>query len=270
MITFAVMFAGLWLGFEAQGRVDRALGHPWQRPAFADYGSGIAIGSMIFGIIILIDLWIMARAQATRLETEAAQAWLSAIRAQLNPHFLFNALNTIASTVATDPRAAEETTLRLAELYRGILGSSQGMTHPLERELEICQAYLEVESARFTDRLRWRVDADPDAGRIEIPSLLIQPLIENALKHGIAPRASGGRIDVRVSRTDGFVEIAVEDDGIGFGSAPSRRGTGTGLSSCRSRLELTYGSRASFEVGPRDTGGTRARLRIPVQEEARA
>lgn len=259
---------GLWIGFRIAGNATRLLGNEWQPPTFSDYGVGLSIGSLFFCTIILLDLWSFAKIQAHQLENETLQAKLSALNAQMNPHLLFNALNTIAATIASHPEMAEDTTLKLSELYRGILTSSKRNTHSLATELEICRAYLGIESARFSDRLRWSIDLAPGLETVEIPTLLIQPLVENAIKHGISQLVAGGTVSISISQVDDYVQIGVEDDGIGFGNSRLKNGTGTGVSSCRSRLHLTYGERASFTMGPCIQGhGTRVQIRIPMERK---
>ena len=272
LASAAGMGPGMWLAFHLVDPIWARYFH--FRPEIhdlADYGVGFVIGGLILSIITLSDLWITARAEAEKLQTETLQAKLSALSAQLNPHLLFNALNTIASTIPSDPRAAEETTLKLSELYRGILTSSRRASHPLGEELELCRSYLGIEAARFGQRLRWSIDAPTELLPLEIPALLIQPLVENAVKHGISQKAEGGTIAVRVFREPPGLAIVVEDDGVGLGNSISKRGTGTGVSSCRARLELVYQGRASFEIAARADGpGTRVAIRIPEKMEVLA
>jgi signal transduction histidine kinase len=266
MIALASMFPGLLFAFWFADRFLQFFGKAPSFHRYSDYGTGWTLGAIIFIMLVVMDLWLQAKTRANELETESLQAKLSALSAQMNPHLLFNALNTIASAIPSDPRAAEEITLKLSELYRGVLASSKRTTHALSEELELCRAYLGIETARFGERLSWTIDAEPGVGKSEIPALLIQPLVENAIKHGISQRASGGNVRVRAFREAGFVQISVEDDGVGIGNSRSQKGTGTGVSSCRSRLELFYAGRASFEIGPGDQGaGTRVLIRVPAE-----
>lgn len=177
---------------------------------------------------------------------------------------LFNALNTIASLVHEDPDRAEETVVELAELYRGILRSSGAATHALSDEIRLCQAYLRVERARFGERLDVEVDVDArvDAGAVRVPVLLLQPLVENAVKHGISPRARGGKVAVRIARDGARILAAVEDDGVGLGASPAK-GAGRALANCHDRLRLAYGDAAALAIAPRARGGTRAELSFP-------
>jgi signal transduction histidine kinase len=266
MASASAMVPGLWFGFKLADAV--VLSNDPSRHSFSDYSSGLMIGALFLGIFSLADMWIAAQKHTSELENENLQAKLSALSAQMNPHLLFNALNTIASTIPSNPAAAEETTLKLSELYRGILASSKRASHPLSLELEICRAYLGIESSRFGDRLKWSIESDPALENLEVPTLLIQPLVENAIKHGISQHAQGGKVHLQISRQDGRVSIQVIDDGIGFGNSRSTQGTGTGVSSCKARLELLYRGKASFEIGTcHDGNGTRVQISFPEKME---
>ncbi|HEY8073368.1 MAG TPA: histidine kinase, partial [Labilithrix sp.] len=207
------------------------------------------------------------------LERANLEAQLAALTAEMNPHMLFNALNTIASLVHSDPDRAEQTVLELAEVYRGILRVSGAKTHTLAEELRLCEAYLRVERARFGDRLAIVLDVDAhalDRGP-DVPVLVVQPLVENAIKHGLSPRASGGTVSLRVRvRGEGdAVDVLVEDDGVGLGASPSK-GNGRALANCAERLRLAYGGEASLDVAANEGGGTRARLRLPAKKKKAA
>jgi two-component system LytT family sensor kinase len=203
-----------------------------------------------------------------RLEGQLAQAQLQALRLQLQPHFLFNTLNTIAALVSTDARAAERMVTRLSELLRQTLHSASEQEVPLSRELEMLSPYLEIQRLRFSDRLRVDIDVDPDVETALVPSLLLQPLIENAIRHGITPRAAGGRVQVRARREGDFVRIEVADDGIGFrawtGRSPRE---GVGLGTTRGRLRHLYGSTHHLALDAPPEGGFTVRLAIPHRTE---
>ena len=178
---------------------------------------------------------------------------------------LFNALNTIASLVHDNPALAEETVLELAELYRGILRTSGKSTHSLRDELRVCEAYLRVERARFGDRLAVAVDIDPsiDADELAVPVLLLQPLVENAVKHGLDPVPAGGRIRIVVKTHDGGLEVAVVDTGSGIGEMI---GSGVGLANIRGRLSALFGSHAELSLTANVPHGVRASIRVPAKE----
>jgi len=201
--------------------------------------------------------------EIARLATEAE---LRALRAQLNPHFLFNALNTIGYLMRAAPDRAFGTLLDLTRLLRAVLKRS-GDFVTLGQELELVRAYLAIESARFEDRLRTVIDVPPALLAWQVPPLVLQPLVENAIKHGITLRAEGGEVSVvaRASDAEGMLVVYVVDSGVGTsdGAITSGRKRGLGLSSVERRLAAYYGEAASIDVTSRPGLGTRATLRIP-------
>jgi two-component system sensor histidine kinase AlgZ len=205
------------------------------------------------------------RALLARQESLAAQ--LQALQARIQPHFLFNSLNTVASLIPEDPQRAEAVVERLADLFRYTLDASKRPTVPLEEELAAVAGFLELESLRYGDRLKAALHADPGAGDVPVPPLVLQPLVENAVVHGIAPRREGGRLEVCVERRADALVLRVEDDGPGPGGSP-RRGAGTALADLRQRLALLYGDRASLEVGAAALGGFRVEIALPLAPEA--
>jgi signal transduction histidine kinase len=199
----------------------------------------------------------------------ASEAELRALRAQLDPHFLFNALTTIGYLIGTAPDRALTTLLRLTDLLRHVLGSDR-KNSTLGSELALITAYLDIERARFEERLSVEIAVPDDLHPIPIPPLLIQPLVENAVKHGIAPYREDGRLCLR-ARMDGSGEahrrlvIQVEDSGPGLSARARRpRGSGVGLANIEQRLERIYGGAASFTLTSRSGGGTVAELQLPL------
>jgi sensor histidine kinase YesM len=200
-------------------------------------------------------------AAAERAQAEASEARLAALQAQMNPHFLFNALNTIASLVRTDARAAEATTENLAAILRRTLDRSRSTVSTVEDEADYLRAYLAIEQERFGDRLAVEWEIDSAALPVRIPPMTLQPLAENALKHGIGGRLEGGRLRIVARRMDGVLRLEVEDDGAGF--APGAR-DGTGLGNLRARLATLYGDRATLTVA-RLPRGARVTVQLPVE-----
>lgn len=202
--------------------------------------------------------------EVARLATEAE---LRALRAQLNPHFLFNALNTIAYLMRAAPERAFGTLIDLTRLLRAVLKRSGGDFVTLGQELELVRAYLAIEGARFEDRLRIVVDVPDSLQAWQVPSLVLQPLVENAIKHGITLRAEGGEVSIvaRRNEADHGLILQVVDTGIGAseGRLAAGRGQGLGLSSVERRLAAYYGPRASLEIASQPGLGTRVTLRIP-------
>jgi two-component sensor histidine kinase len=201
-----------------------------------------------------------------RLEVQLAQAQLQTLKLQLQPHFLFNTLNTIAALVTSDSRAAERMVLRLSELLRQTLHNAAEQEVPLSRELELLSPYLEIQRLRFADRLTIDLEIAPDVSSALVPSLLLQPLVENSIRHGISPRASGGHVQVRAERRGDDLRVEVTDDGIGSrawnGSVPRE---GVGLGATRGRMRHLYGDAHRFEIEAPPTGGFTVRLTMPYR-----
>jgi hypothetical protein len=194
------------------------------------------------------EAWRAEAVRAARLSSDLAQAQLAALRAQLQPHFLFNALNAVVALVGEDPAAARRVTVRLAELLRATLAATERSTHPLRAELDLVRRYLEIEQVRFGDRLSvaWAVDeALLDA---EVPAFVLQPLVENALVHAVAPRATGGLVAIAAVAVDGKLQLTVRDDGPGPAAAPPTRGNGMALRNLRDRLDRLYPGEASLTL----------------------
>jgi signal transduction histidine kinase len=204
-------------------------------------------------------------AQELRLQTSRSE--LKALRAQINPHFLFNALNAIASLIHTDPARADEAVEQLAEVFRYTLRRSDSEWAPLDQELTFARAYLDVEQARFGQRLSCTIDSDHLPPPPLVPSMLLQTLIENAIKHGVSQTRGAGRIEVLVRTTAAEVVVEVRDNGPGPGASPAlpRDGTGFGLRSVRERLAGHFGDRAHLSLTRDETGTTTiARIVMPV------
>jgi two-component sensor histidine kinase len=201
--------------------------------------------------------------QASALQTQLVQAQLEALRMRLDPHFLFNTLHSISELVHEDPAAAEAMIARLSELLRRSIDNGGAQEVPLSEELELLDLYLDIEKARFEDRLAVEKRIEPGTERALVPNLILQPLVENAIRHGIAKRMDGGRICISAERRNGDLLVSVADNGAGFrGSAPEREGVG--LSSARGRLERLYGGGQRLElVGNGD--GVEARISIPFR-----
>jgi len=198
---------------------------------------------------------------AARAQQQVTEAQLAALQAQMNPHFLFNALNTVAALVRTHDDAAEETVEHLAEVLRHTLDRTQSVYGTVQEEIDYLRAYLAVEQKRYGERLQVWWDIDPAALEAKLPPLTVQPLVENAIKHGIGGKLEGGRISISVLRRNGDLQLSVADNGVGF---PIRYREGTGLSNVRQRLKTLYGSTSSVEIAT-DEQGSCVTLRLPTQ-----
>ncbi len=196
------------------------------------------------------------------------EARLDALQRQINPHFLFNTLNSIASLVRLKPELAREMTVKLANILRALLKDHDTYV-PLSEELNFTDDYLDIEVVRFgADKLRVEKDIDPRTLSVPVPSILLQPLIENSIKHGLEPRLHGGTVTLR-SRLEGDrVRIEVADDGVGMGNRPAsalrRAGAGIGMKNVQERLEVLYGNQARFEVQSSPGRGTLVAIEIPA------
>ena len=181
----------------------------------------------------------------TRMKIEAE---LQALQAKINPHFLFNTLNSIASLISDNPKAAEATVEKLSELFRYTLRNAEKNSVSLAEELDIVRTYLEIEKVRFGDRLHYEIKCDAGIRDLTIPALIVQPLVENSIKHGIGPKVGGGTILVEAKQTGKNLEISVIDDGNGINE--TKNDGGFGLRSIEERLNLRYGKTASLRIVP--------------------
>ncbi|HEY1015445.1 MAG TPA: histidine kinase, partial [Herpetosiphonaceae bacterium] len=233
--------------------------------------------NMVVSGLAMVAVALIARtAQLDRMQRRAdaaelarAQAEIRALQAQINPHFLFNAINTILFFVRTDPDTARQLLLRLSEVFQRVLRSGDSVA--LRDELGYAQAYLALEQARLGERLRvdWRV-GDERLLDCMVPALILQPLVENAVRHGLAPQEDGGLLEIALERRDGDIALTVRDDGVGIAPerlrqllAPDYAGPSIGLANINRRLALLYGPPYRLELESAEGGGTCARLRLP-------
>jgi signal transduction histidine kinase len=214
----------------------------------------------------LANRYAHAARERVRLQSRLAESQLEALKLQLHPHFLFNTLNAITALIHRDPGRAEQMVTGLSELLRVSLGSAGVQEVPLARELEILEYYVDIQQVRFRDRLTVTIDAEPDTQRALVPNLILQPLVENAIKHGIAPRAAAGHIDVVARRRDGVLVLAVRDDGVGESVIEERR-EGVGLANSRARLTSLYGDAQRFSAAGRPGGGFSVEIELPFHTE---
>jgi Histidine kinase/Histidine kinase-, DNA gyrase B-, and HSP90-like ATPase len=205
----------------------------------------------------------LRRQREAALEVVAREAELQAIKAQLQPHFLLNSLNSVLALIRHDPFAAEQMLGRLASLLHGVFDRLDQQFVPLAPELDMLRDYLEVERMRFDDRLRFDIRLDADAGAVLVPPLLLQPLVENAVKHGIEPHTRPGTITIDARLANGRLQIAIVDTGEGLDSATSV-GTGRGIELTRRRLDSVYGNGAELRM-ERLSSGFRVSLDLPAR-----
>jgi len=219
---------------------------------------------------IALKVWNALRVELSLEEQKRLllEARLDALQRQINPHFLFNTLNSIASLVRSQPELAREMTVKLANILRALLKDHDTYV-PLSEELKFTDDYLDIEVVRFgAEKLRVEKEIDPRTLEVLVPSILLQPLIENSIKHGLEPRIHGGTVTVRSRMEGDRVLIEIADDGVGMGGRPAsalrRAGSGIGLKNVRERLEVLYGNQARFDLVSNPGRGTLVSIEIPA------
>ena len=221
-------------------------------------------------------LWYHKEAQdralrASQLETHLVEAQLQALQRQLQPHFLFNTLNTISALMHRDINAADDMIAKLSDLLRISLRNVGVQEVTLKQELDFLSKYLEIEQTRFRDRLTVMFDVQPDTLDALVPNLVLQPLVENAIKHGIGPRSTPGQIEIRTRRLGSMLELEIKDNGVGLSAARlTDFNRGIGLGNTRSRLQHLYGSSHRFEFRQPPSGGLSVLIAIPLVEVTEA
>ena len=251
-------------------RMLRGLAGPGEYFLISSLATHYLIYWGVIGIVHAIENYRAGQARelrAAQLEATLADARMQLLKMQLQPHFLFNTLNAIAEQVHEDPVNAEKMIGGLSQLLRETLEAGMIDAVPLARELELLDRYVEIQRTRFGERLAVRVDVADEAARSAlVPILLLQPLVENAIRHGIAARSRAGRIVVRARRSGSRLVLEVEDDGEGLRDAPAREGVGLG--NTRARLAEMFGADHAFELTAPPAGGTLVTISIPWQAEA--
>lgn len=241
----------------------------------SDIFFNLPTGYMSYGTFMLISHVIdyyrryqREELRASRLKAELAQAQLQALKMQLQPHFLFNTLNSISALLDEDVDAADEMLARLGDFLRMTLQNPGAQQVRLQEELEFLRCYLEIERVRFQDRLTVSFDVAPDVLDALVPNLIMQPIVENAIRHGIVTRAGPGRIEIRASRAGGALVLMIKDNGPGLVSTQDSSGKlrgGVGLANTRARLEQLYGKAQRFEMADAREGGLQVMLEIPFE-----
>jgi len=228
----------------------------------------------IYGLLLLLNQVFRyyrrfreGELRSSRLQTQLTQAQLEALKMQLHPHFLFNTLHSISALLHRDPDAADRMIARLGDFLRLTLENSGAQEVSLQKELEFLTCYLEIERVRFQDRLTTSLDVEPSALDIPVPNLILQPIVENALRHGVAQTRGPGRVEISAKRENGSLRIRVWDNGPGL-KAITRPDdglkVGLGLSNTRARLEQLYGASHRFELENAPGGGLLVTLEIPA------
>ncbi len=250
-------------GFFDRGHADFAKTFHLQTiKLFGSLHFNLMVYAIIVGLVELAGSYAALRDREiadSRLKAQLAEAQTAALRAQLQPHFLFNALNTIAASAHDDPVLTVRLIARVGDLLRLSMEGPPGQWTSLAEELVFADAYLAIESERLGDRLRIVKDIEPDALAARLPSLVIQPLVENAVRHGLAPRARGGELILRARRVGDRLHLTVADNGSGAKTVTE----GVGLRNTRLRLTQLYGARHIFAVESEPGQGFTVRIEIP-------
>ncbi len=223
-------------------------------------------------LLLSLLAWFMfqnyfsSRAQRLAAERRAAQAQLRLLQAQMEPHFLFNTLANVVGLMEADTPRAKVMLESFTDYLRGSLVSLREPEHALGAELDLVEAYLRVVKVRMEDRLHYRIDASPELRAIKVPALSVQPLVENAVLHGLEPHVDGGRLTVEVSRKSDLLVIRVSDDGVGVAAAKSnaRTGAGVAMQNLRERLVQSFDARAGLQLVAAEPRGTCATLTVPI------
>lgn len=244
---------------------------PMDRAMWTSFHPNLLTYAALVGLVHAVLFYERSRdreLRSSQLEARLAEAQLRALRSQLHPHFLFNTLHAIGTLMHRDVEAAERMLARLGDLLRVVIEQAPGDEVPLEQEIEFLERYLEIERIRFADRLEFRLAAPTETLDLAVPHLLLQPLVENAIRHGIAPRAGRGRVEVIVTRRENRLEIVVRDDGRGLAPAMAEQRTGVGIANARARLAQLYGEDQLLELREPPTGGVEVFVSLPVREAA--
>jgi signal transduction histidine kinase len=261
----ALVLAGAcigWFGGSLLGRL--LLGLP---PTLGDIGTDAAIG--FFTLTVAAGFaatgYFQARERIAASEALAAEARLRLLSAQIEPHFLFNTLANLQALITVDPLRAQAMLTHLDRYLRATLSATRDTDATLGAEFGLLRAYLEIIAIRMGQRLAFELDLPAAVAGLRVLPMLLQPLVENAIQHGLEPKIAGGRVRVQARMEAGRLCLVVEDDGCGIGTAQTSAGTGVGLANVRERLAAHYGNRAQLDIAARPAGGTVVTLTLPLQ-----
>jgi hypothetical protein len=256
------------LYFLARSLGGAPIGRTYVAELLRSVHSSVVVYAIITGLTHAAESMRRTRArehQLARLETQLADARLQVLQTQLHPHFLFNTLHGISSLVHEDPDGAEDMLTALSDLLRLTLGRGDRTEVPLHEEIGLLERYVEIHRARLGARLRVTFEVSPEAADLMVPSFILQPLVENAIRHAIASRRVGGHLEIHAEVDGSRLRVRVLDDGPGLdaGATPPQR-EGLGLRNTRARLEQRYGEAHRFTVADRAVGGVEACIEVPA------
>jgi signal transduction histidine kinase len=258
-----------WFG--GTGLAALLLGHPWRA---GSYLASLVI-TAVAGFVAVLYFWerekvaelktdaALQKGRAETVERQAAQARLAVLQAQIEPHFLFNTLANLHALIGADPARAQTMLSHLNDFLRASLSAARNDRNTLAEEFALLGDYLELLSIRMGARLAFRLDLPQELAQIQVPPMLLQPLVENAVKHGLEPKVEGGEVTVVARREGGRVVLQVADSGVGFGAAATS-GTKVGLAHLRERLGAIYAAAATLDVADNAQGGVSVTLSLPL------
>lgn len=276
-VVLAPLYA--WVGLESYFLLyNRALGVDL-RAALGDRYQWIFLSNVtvyvvqfaVYHLVRYVHRLRQKEQQATELWARAREQELAALKAQINPHFLFNTLNSVSATLKRAPDQAREMIAKLSDLLRYALDGADRTAVPLRKEVDFARRYLALETHRFSDRLNTKVEVSAPDNILDtpVPPMILQPLVENALRHGIAPSEEGGTVAVTVSADDERVQVCVADTGVGCDDDPlATSDDGTGLPNTNVRLQRTFGPEAALQTAPNDPSGLRVWFFLPQDAAA--
>jgi len=278
-LGFCLLIAAIysaWAGFLQQAfppwgndSSSSSFTHLWFNAFYGEFHLFLILYASILAIQYTLESrqrLVEREAEAARLQAQLSQAQLESLRRQLEPHFLFNALNAIAALVRERRAAAAVSMIAgLSDLLRRVLDGSGTQEVSLGEEMEFLKKYLEIQKTRFADRLRLNVDVPRELFAARVPSLILQPLVENAIQHGIGKRISGGEIRVTAARSNGNLIMKVYNDGPQLPAGWEQARPGVGISNARARLRSLYGESCNLDLRNRDEGGVEAALSLPFK-----
>ena len=238
---------------------------------FDRFLNGLLASILLYGTILIVNYVLESRERLAQQQTETArlnellsQTQLTALRQQIEPHFLFNTLNAVSGLVREGRNDAAVTMIAgLSDFLRRVLEESTRQQVPLEEEVDFAQKYLDIQKVRFAERLQLSIDVPAELYPAQVPSLILQPMVENAVKHGIAKRAQGGAIRITASRNNGTLTLSVSNDGPSLAADWATNAAGIGISNVRTRLKSLYGEAFELNFKNRDEGGVKVSVSLP-------
>jgi two-component system, LytTR family, sensor kinase len=273
MVGTALWIVTFMMGFFSQIVVNRLAGKESSDLLIEMINMGFAKHLLAYGSFLFFvrahryySRYVQRKLRISELELQLTSAQLQALKMQLHPHFLFNSLHSLMGLIQEDLAAARRMLLQLQHFFELTLRDMTEQKVPLEKELEFLGCYLDIEKVRFQDRLNVTLDVDPEAMKVEVPNLILQPLVENAVKHGVSQRADCGEIHIHAGSVEDTLQLIVSDNGTGIAEerAPVFIKEGIGLSNTRERLQRIYGASHRFLVDPITGGGFRVLIEIPI------